>query len=285
MDFDFIAYVKNLASSHKLIKHTDADAHFYIITSLEKLEGLLNNPKTNYPVICANDDDSGRFNDNGADMVFDRKPFSFYVFMKSKNQLDMNERNVNKEICRRIGFDFMTKIKADKKNDMLGLIPKTGLRNVDLSSVTYFMVGPLLDGVIGYEFFFSMNEKPDLKFDDKAWDEIKAVPVKLNIGWFTDVYTALLSGAELKAGNWFANANCNIVFKANCRDFEYIYFYVPLSYLPENGISFWVNGFCGGFEVMENVMVNHGDAGLIEYVVYRSENYSLGYCIVNVTEN
>lgn len=284
MEFNFIEYMRNLASSHKLLRHTEGNKRFYMITSINNLEELLSNTKTNFPVMCVNNDDSGRFNDNNADMVFDRKPYSFYVFANSKNVMDMKEMIVQRELCLVIGFDFFIKMKADKKSDMKGIFPKTGLRNLDISSFTYFQVGPLLDNIIGYEFFFSMDNKPDLKFDANAWDEISPIVPKLKIGWFQNP-DQLSAENDLLDATTVLSYNCETQFKINCQAQKYIYFFAPAIFIPDTGLEFWVNGFSGGFYRMDNsVMFNHGDAGVIEYAVYRSDNHSLGYCIVNVKE-
>jgi len=169
MNFDFIPYFKTLSEQHKLIRHSETDKRFYIISGVNQLEELLSNPKTRYPVVLVNDDDSGRLMDNQGDSVWDKRPYSFYVFDNFKNIMDIKERNQKKSICRSIGFDMISKMMLDKKNEMKGLVKGTGLRNLDISSITYFMVGPLLDNLIGMEFFFAIDEKPNLKFNPEQW--------------------------------------------------------------------------------------------------------------------
>lgn len=286
MEFRYIDYMRNLASSHKLLKHSEGNRRFYVISSINNLEELLSNSKATFPLLCVNNDDSGRFQDTEADMVFDRKPFSFYIFANYKNVLDMNEMDVQKDICRQIGFDFISKMKADKKHDMKGFFPKTGLRSLDVSSITYFQIGPLLDNIVGYEFFFSMDDKPDLKFNSSAWDDIMPTPRKLKIGWFHNTLITQPTEDDLLSGTTVNSFSPETVFKINCQADHYIYFFLPTEFIPSNDISFWIGGFEGGFiKLPGTLLFNNSDAGMVEYTVYRSDNQGLGYCIVNVKAN
>lgn len=171
MNFDFTAYMRQIATKLKEIQHVEGDVkktRFYRVASLDTLDEMLQ--KIN---------EAGRFNilveDNAegalvqGNALHDKQICSFFVFQKADLNNAADRERVKKE-CKTVMIKILSKIYADHLTD--NNQPATnqiGLRNADFNSWQYNSFGPVLNNYYGVHTAFSVLNSINVKYNPNDW--------------------------------------------------------------------------------------------------------------------
>ena len=75
-------------------------------------------------------------------------------------------------------------------------------------------------------------------------------------------------------------SNKNLTYNTNCGTGQNIYYVIPASF---GTVSFWVNGFQGGFSKISSINITNQYGITSLYDIYESDNSNLGDTTVNIT--
>lgn len=166
--FNFIEYMRQVATRLKEIKHTDNEVHFYRMSGPAGLEELLAKmTHGSFPAIAVEDNLEGRLIDLDSDNVFDREYYVFYVFDRIEF-LNHDQREFIKRKLRSIARIIMSKMLKDCRSD-INLETNFGLRNLEVSNISYRNIGPFGDGIIAMAVSFTVLEPPELLYSENDW--------------------------------------------------------------------------------------------------------------------
>jgi hypothetical protein len=168
--FDFIAYMRNVATKLKDIRHSSEQTRFYRMSGIASLEEVLAKmTHGRFPAIVVEDSLEGRLVDQNSDNIQDREYYVFYIFDRVEF-LNHDEREITKRKLRTIARKVKSKMLKDHLSDS-NLQTSHGLINLEAGSITYRNVGPVGDNLIGLAVSFTILENPNLKYNPDDWDE------------------------------------------------------------------------------------------------------------------
>jgi hypothetical protein len=171
--FDFITYMRDVATRHVLIQHVEDDEterHFFRVSSLSNMDELLQCISTaKFPAIIAEDFRMGRYIDNDSENLMDQQNHTFMVIAPVSIE-NADDREAVIKSTELIAKNIFSKMFRDKRNDHK-LTEKTGLRNLDRASIYYQTVGPLGDNCFGIMISFNMLQQlaKEVVYDDGDW--------------------------------------------------------------------------------------------------------------------
>lgn len=173
MAFEFVTYMKTIATKLKEIKHVDGDdeqKRFYRCTSLSEMEELLQNlTVVKFPALIVHDTLEGSLLDNDGSGFFDDQNYYFYV-INNIAILDFDAKEKAVKDCKAIMRKIISKMRHDRNQDYRNTATKTGLKFLDTKSFTYFSVGPIGDNCFGIYCSFSMLEPDSINYNENDWD-------------------------------------------------------------------------------------------------------------------
>ncbi len=160
MTFDFyVQYFKTIAETHKDIGHTDQEKHFYRLNISE----VQNTLRSIVPgKVFMLESYEGQLIDQRSDNVRDEQLCAFMI-LGHVPPGDFDQENIILGECKRIGFEVISKLYKDKKDNV------AELRGFDIGSVHYMKVGPIFDNYFGYRFTHSINDKANVAYDPAKW--------------------------------------------------------------------------------------------------------------------
>lgn len=168
--FDFITYMRFLATSLKDIQHSETSTHFYRMSGIASLEEILSKMTYGqFPAIVVEDSLEGRLVDQDSDNILDREYYVFYIFDRVEF-LNHDEREATKRKLRTISRKIKSRMLRDQRTDF-NLATNYGLKNLERSSIGYRNVGPVGDNLIGIAVSFTMLENPNLTYNASDWDD------------------------------------------------------------------------------------------------------------------
>jgi hypothetical protein len=168
--FDFIAYMRNVATKLKDIRHSSEQTRFYRMSGIASLEEVLAKmTHGRFPAIVVEDSLEGRLVDQNSDNIQDREYYVFYIFDRVEF-LNHDEREITKRKLRTIARKVKSKMLKDHLSDS-NLQTSHGLINLEAGSITYRNVGPVGDNLIGLAVSFTILENPNIKYNPDDWDE------------------------------------------------------------------------------------------------------------------
>lgn len=160
--FDAVSYFTNLTNSNRLAK---AEKFFPCQSSgPASLEGIINNMRTERAFVCIDDtNESNTFSSGSA--FFMRRVFTVNILIRY-NEGDMNDRQLQLDICRRLFRQFHSRIIRDKYRSVpeLQFVNERNIMSRDYGQ--YF-----LNGITGLYFVLQSNEPLNLCYDAEEWTE------------------------------------------------------------------------------------------------------------------
>ncbi len=167
--FDFISYMRQVATKLKAIRHSATETRFYRMSGIASLEEVLAKMTHGmFPAIVVEDSLEGRLVDNVSNNILDRQYYVFYIFDRVEF-LNHDDREATKRRLRTIARKVMSKLLKDHLSDDR-LQTQIGLMNLEPASFTYRNIGPVGDNLIGLAVSFTLLENPLLKYDAEDWD-------------------------------------------------------------------------------------------------------------------
>jgi hypothetical protein len=170
MAFDFVTYMKDVATRLKEIQHTEKAPRFFRVGGLSTLEELLLKATTAKDMIlCVENNYEGKIGENQSS-ILDNMYHTFYIAKYAPvNDIDKIEQS--KEDSKKALVKIWSKMFHDKLVDQQGG-PKLGLRNLDKPSIYYRPIGPIGNGFYGMLCIFTNSEKPGAIYNEEDWLEI-----------------------------------------------------------------------------------------------------------------
>lgn len=171
MEFNEVSYFRDVATRLKAIGHSKTSKHFFRSTSASyprELENSLTTAK--YPALVVVTRKDGRLVDNNSDNYLDKKLYTFLILSPAKDSApDKIDECMSSSI--NIFRKIAAKLKRDKKKDYSLPVPQQihGLRGLDIASISYQQVGPILDNLYGLMVRFSIMDSAHLKYDETDW--------------------------------------------------------------------------------------------------------------------
>ena len=171
MEFDSVGYFEDVAKRLKLIGHSKTEKHFFRSTSASyprELENSLSSAR--YPALVVVTRKDGRLIDNSSDNYLDKKLYTFLILHPAK---DSAPAKIDE--CMALSINIFRKItgklKRDKKKDYSLAIQQQifGLRGLDIASISYQQIGPMLDNLYGLMVRFSIIDSAHLQYDAEDW--------------------------------------------------------------------------------------------------------------------
>ncbi len=155
-EFDYIAYMEDIAIRMLDIQHTDSKAHFFRISGAGQMDQFLN--EINYlqdPVICVDINPDGRVLAPQETNLVDTPSHRFYVMKKAGSGKFEDMENAKKE-SKTLGFKILAKFKHDKHQALYKNVDN-GLHFLDLN-FSYQVVGPLAQKWYGCMFTIRLQQ-------------------------------------------------------------------------------------------------------------------------------
>lgn len=148
MAFNFNAYMKNIAETHKDIQHSVNQKRFYEISGIGGLEDvLLNLSQMEGTILMVETNHEGRIADTGRNYYVDVPRFRFYV-MKRGSVSDPEDNTTLKTACKSLAFSFLAKMRHDFVQAHRGEADAS-YKDIDLSNIRYDTVGPIVNHWMG----------------------------------------------------------------------------------------------------------------------------------------
>ena len=163
MSFDFVNYMKNIATSLKELLDTEEHKHFNRITSLLGLEEFLSNSHIveGYQLLVL-DKINGRLADNSnSDNLLDRRLFTFYIF-KNVQHYNFDQHQTAIQGCLSVAKKIESKMLKDKRD------AANGLQYLD-RSFYYDTIGPFAQGWHGIMINFSVLDNAGIIYNPDDW--------------------------------------------------------------------------------------------------------------------
>jgi len=162
-EFDFSAYMREVAETLKEIQHTEGEKHFNRVSSIAELAEFLANMRLakGYQLIII-DNLAGRFMDRRSDNLLVQPYFSFYL-VKHVQRENFEEKEQTIKSCTAVCKKILSKMFYDKRNGL------NGLTNLDRESVTYNQAGPLGHNWHGLNVNFTLLDDPEIVYDADDW--------------------------------------------------------------------------------------------------------------------
>ena len=162
--FDFIPYMRTLATNLKELRHTTTDTHFTRIMSLAEMEEFLASSRSlTGAQLVVLDKPSGRLDDSSqSDNLIDRRFFTYYVLKKVANA-DYDEAETVKKAAESIARKIMSRMFRDKRANTNGLL------DLQRSSFYYDAIGPIAHGYFGVMVSFSIYNSARIVYTANDW--------------------------------------------------------------------------------------------------------------------
>ena len=167
--FDFVSYMRTLATQLKEIQHSEEQPAFHRVTNLQSLEELISNGNfiEGYQMIVE-DVMEGNFDTNG-NMLIDNPTFRFYVVKQAITD-SFDSKEEAKRLCKIVAKKLISRLFKDNYADnQLSKSEQIGLVNLQRESFQYFSIGPILDNFWGVEASFSIQEGAQIAYDINDW--------------------------------------------------------------------------------------------------------------------
>lgn len=165
-------YLTTLATKHKLIKHSETDKHFGIISSVFNLEEFQANmvDVDGVQVLSVNLDDKSAAGSN--DNTICDNIFNTFWIVKKATSGDFNDKHEARQTCLAIANNFAGKMRADcNKMQQNALTPTTlkHLKPLTFSIRAYEM--PIGDNYIGVQVNYRIEPPTSMTNDESVWME------------------------------------------------------------------------------------------------------------------
>lgn len=169
MEFDFLNYMRNCAETLVDIQHDENSNHrFYRMTGLNALEEVLGKLLTaQVPAIGVIDSPDGRLSENNSDKIDERQYYIFLVMGRTYHG-NFDAQEAEKRSLRTIALKIISKMKKDRDTDY-SMDTTTGLRNLNLNSVSYRFWDRLPDGLIALAVSFTVEQHNALTYNPDDW--------------------------------------------------------------------------------------------------------------------
>lgn len=174
MAFDFVTYMRNIATHLKDIGHVegiDKQRHFFRISSLANFDELLQCINTaQFPALIVEDSLTGKWIGPNNEQLMDEQSYSFMIIARPDSDSPADRETLLKEM-RAIYFKIVSKCLKDQRADKLPTFPKTGMAYFNSDTLYYQTVGPLADGCWGIMASFTMDTcvAKDIIYDSDDW--------------------------------------------------------------------------------------------------------------------
>ena len=168
--FNQYEYLKLLGAKHKLIQHTDDDAHVHIISSvfnLEEFQSEMNNTD-GVQVLSVNLDDYSAVGAN-ANTISDSVFNTFWIVKKAIGG-DPENKTATRETCKTIANNFVGRMKKQCGQMLENKISRTQLMHLD--ALTFSIRAyelPIGDNYIGVQVNYRIVPPTAMKDDPTAW--------------------------------------------------------------------------------------------------------------------
>ncbi len=158
--FDAMAYFKDLTEHNR----TAVDSGFFpcACSGPMSLEGLLTNMKGHSRFVAIDDTNEGTVIENSGGF-FKRVTVTVWILSKYKFN-DMNDRENQLKLCRKVFRQFMSRILKDKyrwEMDFTYLLD----RSIDTREIGRYFI----NGLTGVEFMLDIQQPFDLVYDEREW--------------------------------------------------------------------------------------------------------------------
>ena len=168
--FDFITYMRTVATKLKDIGHSENKPCFYRMSGIASLEEVLAKlTHGQFPAIVVEDSLEGRLLDQLSDNIMDREYYVFYIFDRVEF-LNHDAREATKRKLRTIARKVKSRMLRDHRTD-IDWESSHGLRNLEINSLSYRNVGPVGDNLIGLAVSFTILENPGLAYNPDDWND------------------------------------------------------------------------------------------------------------------
>jgi hypothetical protein len=166
--FDFVSYMRTVATQLKEIQHSEEKCAFHRVTNLASLEELLANGNfiEDYQMIVE-DVMEGNFDTNGNTLI-DNPTFRFYIVKQAAND-DFDSKEECKRNCKVVAKKIISRLFHDNFEDKKFPAVPVGLANLQRESFQYFSIGPIMDNMWGVEVSFSLLEGAGISYDENDW--------------------------------------------------------------------------------------------------------------------
>lgn len=159
MEYDHITYMRGIATTLKSVQHVEGDEtkkHFFRVSSVASMDELMQNLSgvSGFNLIVENIR-MGRLIDNTSENILDNQS-NVFMLLKQANNTDSDSVEQTKKDCEAEAWKILAKMRLDRRNDHKGDVAKTGLRNMDFSTVYYQTVGPICDNMYGFMVTFNI---------------------------------------------------------------------------------------------------------------------------------
>ncbi|MEI7594511.1 MAG: hypothetical protein WCK02_02100 [Bacteroidota bacterium] len=177
MEFEFIEYMRNIAIELKTISHkenSEMQKRFYRVSGLNGIEEVLNSLSDSkmYPALLANDLEVGKVGDSGpSENYLNLQSHIFYIVgYVSSNDFNGKEQSLRE--LKLMMYKIIGKMRKDKREDFQGIIPRTGLRNLDTRSFYYQVISGFGENCHGIMVSFDISPvvENEIKFNVSDWN-------------------------------------------------------------------------------------------------------------------
>lgn len=142
MAFNFNAYMKNIAETHKDIQHTSDQKRFYEVSGIGGMEDVLLHLRSMQgTIMLVETNHEGRIVDVKRNYYVDVPRFRFYI-LKRGSMSNQAENTELKTACKTLAFSILAKMRHDYTLAHK-MEADASYRDIDLSSIRYDTIGPL----------------------------------------------------------------------------------------------------------------------------------------------
>lgn len=165
MDIDVLeAYMKDMAIHHTAIAHTELSKSFLRDSITNLLTSTRNGLQVKEKYVMVMENPEGRLTDNLSDSPKDYQAFAFWIAKHVPKDDALAEKEI-RTVAKKIGLQIIAKM----KKDCVAIPRPTALKWMDLGSVSYNPIGPLLDSCYGYRFELTIHDQVNLTHDPANW--------------------------------------------------------------------------------------------------------------------
>ena len=161
--FNGIEYIKDIASSNKLVKREQFSIRE--CAGMSGIEPMMQEYQREQNFIIIDNTVDGGVNTSGAAFAM-RRVFTCSIVMRHKFN-DLAERNSKLDICREIYRQFLSRFLADKESykydDALVYLKPSLIQHREFSLYT-------MQGATGITFMLPVDEPTDLSYKDDEWE-------------------------------------------------------------------------------------------------------------------